>query len=124
MSLNWTDKRREFRFLLKGSFSRMGFRLGSNRVMAVPIDISRTGLGLLVDTTWHPESNRGLSLEFGEAHAPIMLIFRFVAQELEGDDERAWTRCGLELSEMDKHRGIDLIALLSREPHLSLHLSA
>jgi hypothetical protein len=125
MVVSWTDKRREFRFQLKGSFSRSDFIVGQSRVHAEPIDISRTGLGLIIDARWNPQgSERIMSLEIPDQLSPILLVLRYHAEEREAPALRPRTRCGLELSERDKHRGVDLISLLSREPFLSLHLSA
>ncbi len=125
MVVSWTDKRREFRFQLKGNFSNSGFILGQSRVNVEPIDISRTGIGLIVDASWCRQSpERVISLEIADPLSPILLVVRFHAEEREAHTLKARTRSGLELSERDKHRGIDLISLLSREPYLSLHLSA
>ena len=62
MGLNWIDKRREFRFQLKGTFQDVCFALGSKKVSVEPIDISRSGIGLLVDGTWHSDDYKELKI--------------------------------------------------------------
>ncbi len=120
MHNNWADKRREFRFQLKGSFEGFKFSVGAHCVEAEPIDISRTGLGLIIDRYMEKEEEVELKIHFPDEHPPVTLHVRFRMSERDAESLQARTRCGLELSEKDKRRGIDLIKLLSGKPKLRL----
>ncbi len=120
MTMNWSDKRREFRFLLKGSFDGFNFAIGAHNVAAEPIDISRSGLGVIVDTHLNHDEEVDLKIHFPDSRPPVTLHVRFRTSERDATTMKARTRCGLELSDKDKRRGIDLIALLSGTPKLRL----
>lgn len=120
MSINWSDKRREFRFQLKGSFDGYKFAIGSHNFAVEPIDISRSGLGVILDTHIAPEEEVELKIHFPDQRPPVTLQVRFRMSERDAHSMNPRTRCGLELSDKDKRRGIDLIALLSGTPKLRL----
>jgi|GEM_PF-3036648 len=120
MTINWNDKRREFRFQLKGSFDGFKFAIGTHNFAVEPIDISRSGLGVIVDTHLTPDEEFDLKIHFPDERPPVTLHVRFRTSERDAYSMNARTRCGLELSDKDKRRGIDLIALLSGTPKLRL----
>lgn len=107
------DKQRlEHRFQLKGAFNNAFFALGSRTVAVEPLDVSRHGLGLLIDDTWDYDDIAAMQVVFLENHPPITLEVRYKQPERDARGLRARTRCGFELSDMDKRRGIDLVNLL------------
>lgn len=75
---------------------------------------------MLVDGTWHSDDYKELKIVFPDARPSVTLQVRFRVQERDADTMQARTRCGLELSDRDKNRGIDLIALFSGVPTLRL----
>lgn len=116
MTTNWADKRKEFRFQLKGSFEGYRFALGSHHVEAKPLDISRNGLGVMVDQLVEKDTEMELKIHFPDDRPPVTLQVRFrVCEQVQGR-----MRYGLELSDKDKRRGIDLISMLSGTPKLRL----
>ncbi len=106
------DLRQEHRFQLRGAFNNAFFALGSRTVAVEPLDVSRNGLGLLIDDAWEYDDIASLHIIFLENQAPITLELRYKRHERNSRGLHARTRCGLELSEDDKRRGIDLIQLL------------
>lgn len=109
-----TNERRESRYALGGIFDRNYFTLGSMTVKALPIDISAHGLGLLIDAAWQHEDIRSLRLMFLDDTPPIDLEVRYKFVENKSRGLRAQTRCGLELSEAARLRGINLIEVLQK----------
>lgn len=120
MSMNWSDKRREFRFQLKGTFDGFKFAIGAHSFSVEPIDISRSGLGVILDTHLTQDEEVELKIHFPDTRPPVTLHVRFRTSERDAATLNSRTRCGLELSDKDKRRGIDLIALLSGTPKLRL----
>jgi len=120
MTVNWPDKRHEFRFQLLGNFEGYNFAIGAHKVTVDPIDISRGGLGVFVDTPLNQDEEVEVKIHFPDSRPPVMLHVRFCTSEHDVATMKTRTRCGLELSDKDKRRGIDLIALLSGTPNLRL----
>lgn len=113
MIKNFLDKRSEFRFHLNGKLEGYIFTIGVHYVAVEPTDVSRSGMGLILDTHLDNDQEVDLTILSPDWRAPITLHVRFRIPERDATSMLARTRCGVELSERDKKRGIDLIALLS-----------
>lgn len=120
MTTNWSDKRREFRFQLKGKFDGFKFAIGAHSFAVEPIDISRSGLGVILDASIQQDEDVELKIHFPDSRPPVTLLVRFRTSERDAATMKARTRCGLELSDKDKRRGVDLIAMLSGSSRLRL----
>ncbi len=112
MIKNVLDKRSEFRFQLNSKLDRYIFAIGVHYVAVEPTDVSRNGMGLILDT--HLENDKEVTLKVlsPDWRHPIILHVRFRISERDATNMLVRTRCGVELSDKDKNRGIDLVALL------------
>lgn len=112
MIKNILDKRSEFRFQLNSKLDRYIFAIGVHYVAVEPTDVSRNGMGLILDTHLDSDKEVNLKILSPDWRHPIILHVRFRISERDAASMLVRTRCGVELSDRDKKRGIDLVALL------------
>ncbi len=107
------ERRKESRVELKGPFHHMLFTVGTSWISPDAFDASSEGLGLIIPRDQSPESlQEHLRISFDDDRPTVTLVLRFSQECRNAEGKIQHYRCGFELSESDRRRGINLIHLM------------
>ncbi len=117
-----SERRRELRFCLAGRFDGFRFYTQHTELEPLPVDVSRSGLAVLIPPGFEEEHLQELHLTTEDIDASVTLKLRSSFRVAQEGQSVPQLRCGYELSEKDRQRGIDLLALVHNARHLKVRI--